>query len=538
MSELPPPRIESARRNRLSAAWLAPLLALLLGGWLTYRHYAEQGPLITIAFPRAAGLEAGVTVIKHKEVAIGKVTEIDLTEDLKQVLVHARLRKDLAPWLGPRARFWVVRPRVGISGVSGLNTLLSGAYIEADFPARRGTGAPLLAFTGLSEPPLTPGDAPGLRLRLRAEEGGAIQVGAPVFYRRIPVGRVESRRFADRDAGVIFDIFIHAPHHQKVSDQTRFWNLSGIQASLDSEGVEIQTGSLESLLIGGVAFGNPGLARDGQPVAENTVFTLFSTQRAAEEQLFAENITERHHYVLNFHESVRGLKAGAPVEYLGVEVGRVVSFRVQYEAGQPRVPVIVALEPERIGLGGEAQRRIADAVRQGLRGQLQTGSLLTGQRYVVLKFVDSDDAPPVLAASGEYPEIPSIPSDLNQLTDQAYAVLNKLNDLPLAELLLAARQVLDNANGVLAQAETQQVPGELKQTLRATTDALAELRQVGAALRVTMAQTEGVLEGVSPQSSLHYELTTTLQALRQAATAVFRLTDSLERNPAGVLFGQ
>jgi len=536
VSELPLPQIDPPRRIRISAVWLVPLLAVVLSAWLVYRHYAEQGPHITIAFERAGGLKVGVTPIKHKEVTIGQVTDIDLAPDLARVLVHAQLRKDLAPWLTHEARFWIVQPRVSVSGVSGLSTLVSGAYIEADFSAR---GPGQKNFIGLEEPPLTPGDAPGLRLRLYAQEAESIQVGAPVFYRKMPVGQVESRGFAPDSKGVMYQIFVRAPYHVQITEQTRFWNVSGIQASLTSEGVNVQTGSLESLLIGGVAFANLALGQSGNTVAENTLFSLYSTREEAEEQWFSENSSERLHYVLNFRESVRGLKPGAPVEYLGVKVGRVVSFRVEYEQSMDsaKVPVVVALEPERIGMVKQPQILLAEAIRRGLSAQLQTGNLLTGQRYIVLKFVPHS-APQFEISNTEHPEIPTIPSELNQLTDQVYTALNQFNTLPLAELLHSAQQTIKHANALLSQRDTIRFPGQLNQTLRSVDSTLRELKNLSthAAQAITTAQS--VLDGVSPYSPLYYEATVTLQNLQQTAQAIYSLADALERNPGGIFFGQ
>jgi len=536
---LPTPHLETPNEQRrtLSLVWLVPLFAASLALWLAYQHYQDQGPVIRLHFNSAESIEAGVTRIKYKDMEIGLVTEISLDHDLSGVIITARMIKETQPWLTNNTRFWVVRPQVGLGGVSGLSTLFSGAYIQADVLK---TGSPTLNFVGLETPPLTEGNAPGLRLKLTADKAGSVNLGSPVYFRQIAVGQVESRQFSEDYQQVEFSVFIRAPHHLQITHRTRFWNASGVEATLSSEGINLRTESFEALLVGGITFGNP---LDEQPfdsaqgaIVNGAVFPLFDNEKTAREQIYSERVT----CVLYFRESVRGLKPGAPVEYLGVPVGQVTSIRLRYDEGIDKayIPVQIELEPERIGAGGhEHKSLIENAVLSGLRAQLQTGNLLTGQLFVALKVLP-EAAPPVLAAKGSYPEIPTVASELNQITDKANAILDKLNTLPLEDLLSSATQAIDSAKTLLSARETRALSGNLNQTLTQARAALLQLTQLSLQLGKSLAVAEKVMAGVTPQSPMYYEMTATLQALQESAQAIQGLVEALERNPKALILGE
>jgi paraquat-inducible protein B len=534
------PLIEAPRRS-LSPIWLVPLAALLLGLFLVYRHYAELGAAITIRFNTAEGLEANVTRIRYKDVEIGKVTHIELAEDLAGVHVRAQMVKYASPWLTDKTRFWVVRPQIGLGGVSGLDTLFSGAYIQADVVAE---GRPTLAFQGLETPPQTAASAPGMRLILRAEQAGSITIGSPVYYRQMPVGQVEARRFAGDDYGVEFEIFIHAPHHTQINHRTRFWNVSGIQGTLSSDGLKFQTGSLESLLAGGIAFANLD-GSTGEALAPDTVLRLYTSENAAREQTVAEGISARFAYMLYFRESVRGLKADAPVEYLGVPVGRVVEVSLRYDEhlDEAYIPVLIELEPERMGAPPAADV-INDAITRGLRAQLQTGNLVTGQLFVALKVMNNADSVTTLR-DRPYPEIPTVPSEFTLLAEKTNAVFDKVLALPLEDLLANATQTVASADTLLRDAKvgilsTQlvQVLTQVQENLRLLEGGLRHFQGIAQKSDATVSAARTALDGVAPDSPLYFELNEALKALQDTARAVKTLTVTLERNPRALILGK
>ncbi|MEN8174829.1 MAG: MlaD family protein, partial [Pseudomonadota bacterium] len=470
------------------------------------------------------------------------------------------------------ARFWVVRPRVGLSGISGLSTLLSGSYIEVSGLA--GGGVPRRHFTGLENPPLTPEGAPGMRLRLSAQEAGSMTAGSPVFYRRVVVGRVESRWLSNDGDQVELDIFIDAPYHVLVNSNTRFWDASGFDITLDTEGVTLRSETMEAVITGGVAFSNPPRLQAGSPVSADVVFTLHESREEAA-RAPAGGLANRLGLVLYFDESLHGLKVGAPVEFRGVEIGYVADISIEYsgDTREVKVPVLIFIEPHRIrGLSGaeNAETALPTAVEHGLRARLQTGSLITGQLFVEL--VNLDDAEPAsLEQSGQYAIFPTVPSPFAEISGSASVILTKLRDLPVDELVATAIRVLDNMDALIGTRPTavagpasdppvdQAGDQELDDTslrrmvaqIHATLEKLNTIlsspgvtelpQELGRGLRELneiLTSTSNLLEGDAGSSRLYYDISSTLHELTRAAQAVRILTETLEDKPNAVIFGR
>ena len=388
------PRVERPKkRQRFSAYWLVPLMALLLGASLAYNSYKEQGPLITIQFNSADGLVAGKTPIRYRNVNIGLVEKIALNDDLETVMIEARMSVDSRRFLNNHARFWVVKPRVGTSGVSGLGTLLSGAYIQVN--SLVGT-AYEDDFVGLEKPPLTEEGAPGVRINLQAEQAGYVSIGSPVYYRQVKVGRIEAQRFLPGYKTVEFTIFVEAPHHKIIRNITKFWNVSGVALNVNANGLSVRTPSLEGLAQGGVSFDIIEEYEFPYQVEDGHVFTLHESFEAAMEDTLDLSNSSRYEYVTFFDGSVRGLSRGAPVEFKGVQIGRVTDIKLMYEESSQsvRVPVHIELQPERLlGVKGVDSDDVNRSIARNLQAKLQMGNLLTGQLYVSLEDIEGVPAP-------------------------------------------------------------------------------------------------------------------------------------------------
>ena len=363
-------------------------------------------------FDNAEGLEAGKTQVKYRNVEVGLVDQVRLSDDLSHIVVTADLDKSMAAHMKEGTQFWIVRPRVGFGGVSGLGTLLSGAYVEFD----PGEGQPAHDFVGLAEPPPITSQVPGTQFVLRTDRLGSIGRGAPVYYRSIPVGQVLGYELAEDKKGLIVKVFVDAPNDQLVRPSSRFWNASGVNVSVGADGVDVAMELLEALLAGGIAFDTPDIDQPGEPAAADTTFPLFASLRAVTEAGYTEKIP----YLVHFDGSVRGLRAGAPVEFRGIRVGTVTDVRLEIDPKQDsvRIPVTLEIEPQRIGIergpGDERYVVMAALVERGLRAQLKSGNLLTGELLVDLDF-HPDSPPAKLDRSGTYPEIPSVPAGLEAL---------------------------------------------------------------------------------------------------------------------------
>ena len=507
-----------SERRRLSAIWLVPIVAAVLGLWMVIYTIRSQGPEITIVFSTAEGLEAGKTKIKLRSVEVGLVESAGLGDDLESVVVVARVEKEAESLLREDTQFWVVRPRVGPGGISGIGTLLSGGYIQLE-PGSGEEGR--REFVGLEEPPVTPVGTPGLHVRLVSERAGSIGTGDPILYKGYRVGRIESASFDMGTHEMHYRAFIEAPYSDLVSAATRFWNASGVQIRTSADGIEVSTGSLESILAGGVSFGLPEGVDPGAAVEPGTAFKLFPDYVSVNERPYVHGVD----YVVLFTQSVRGLQPGAPVEYRGIQVGLVDRILIEEMAaglrgqGQP-VPVLIRLEPGRFGLpdseaaAANLGRAIEHAVSIGGRAALATGNLLTGSLYVTFDLY-SHEKPATLGTFAGRPTLPTVASGLEGIQVQVVALLEKLNDLPLEDITQSAANAVADVEAILADEKLQELPEALDATL-------AELR--------------GAVGSVSEDSVLQERLLRTIVELDRTLGSLRALLGTLQDKPNAVIF--
>jgi paraquat-inducible protein B len=522
---LPEPNVEKGSRWLPSLVWLVPLVAALIGLALVGKSVLDQGPTVVVSFRSGDGLEAGKTRVKYKDVDIGLVRAIALSPDLSKVQVTIDMIKDAKRFTAADTRFWVVRPRVGATGVSGLGTLLSGAYIGVD-AGKGATGS--TEFTGLERAPPVTVDQKGSQYTLHAEGLGSVDIGSPVFYRRIQVGQVIDFALEPQGAGVSMRVFVNAPFDQYVGKNTRWWHASGVDVRLDSSGFKVNTQSLAALLVGGIAFESMSGRKPDALAPAGAHFLLAADQGAALREPDGRPISS----VFYFDQSVRGLQAGATVDFRGIVLGEVRSVGVEFDAGKKsfRMPVTVDLYPGRLGerfqqaLAADSERREGPAVLErmvsrGLRAQLRTGNLLTGQLYIALDFFPNSK--PVKVDLEQYPlEIPTVPNSLDELQTQLASIARKLDQVPFADIGNNLNATLKNANALFKQLDGQVMP-EMTQTL-------------GAA-KQTFGAAEQLLQKDSPAQS---DLREALQQLNQTLQSLNTLSDYLERHPESLIRGK
>jgi paraquat-inducible protein B len=539
LSDLPQADVKA--RKQISIVWVVPIVAVLIGGWLAYKGLAERGPMVSITFESAEGLEAGKTLVKYKDVKIGEVESIRFNADLSRVIVKAELVKEATPFLTEKARFWVVRPRVTASGVSGLGTLFSGAYIEMD-PGTE--GEPVRRFEGLEIPPIVTTGVPGREFLLRANSLGSLDNGSPVYYRQIQVGQVIGYDLDKDGRSLKVKIFINAPHDKLVRANTRFWNASGFDLKLDASGIQLNTQSLVSIMMGGIAFDTPTSLQAGGPAQEGQVFKLYDTR----ESIFERTFTEQIHYILHFEGSIRGLTVGAPVEFRGIQIGQVVDIKAQFnqETLTPQIKVLIETEPQRWEVLGEATMAHKDQmealVARGLRAQLKTGSLLTGQLFVDWDF--HEDAPPAQIKYGQkFPELPTIPAPLQIITARVTELLNKIETVPIEQIGKDLGDTLQNVKQITASAELLEAVRGLDETLQETRELAKNLNaNVAPAITQTLDQAQQTLVSVEgtlgKDAPLQHELRQAITELGEAARSLRVLLDYLERHPDALIFGK
>lgn len=533
---LAPPEVAKRRNWLPSMIWLIPIVAALVGITLVARILMERGPEIVLTFRTAEGLEAGKTAVKYKDVQIGTVESIRLAHDRSHVRVLVQLKKEASGFTAKDTRFWVVRPRLDTSGISGLGTLLSGAYIGADAGTSEETAG---EFTGLEVPPIVTRDASGRQFLLHARDVGSLDIGSPVYFRRVKVGQVAAFELDGDGRGVTLRIFVNAPYDKFVGVNTRFWHASGFDVELSAAGLKVRTQSLVTVLLGGIAFQSPEDV-SGPVAQENTEFTLAGDEATAMKEPDGPSQT----LLLYFNQSLRGLSPGAPVDFRGVVIGEVKSIGVEFDLGERtfRMPVVVQIYPERLrrrAVGAPAdpsgQSRFAKAtqderwnflVGKGLRAQLRTGSLLTGQVYVAMDFFP--EAPKVKFDPTQSPtEFPTVPNSLDELQSQVADIMRKINKVPFDEISNDLRKTLGSLNKTLGSAE--QLAKSLNNDV--SPEMIAAMRDV----RRTLNAAE---KTISDDSPLQQDLRQTLQEVTRAAGSLRVLTDYLERHPESLIRGK
>ncbi len=526
-----PEAIPEKNPEWFSIVWLIPLIALLIGVWLGYKAWSEMGTTIEISFKSARGLEAGKTKIKYKNVEIGTVEKIELSPDMSHVVLTANMVKSADNYLTETTRFWIVRARVAANEVSGLETILSGAYIGID----PGTGDnKTKRFTGLETPPVVTEDLPGRHFNLRADDLGSLDLGSPVYYRKIQAGSVISQELADNGQSVILGIFVNAPFDEYVNRDTRFWNASGFELTLDANGVKVNTESFVTMMVGGIAFENPSGSIIVSDVDEWQDFILYENLDAITKGTHQQSAS----YKLYFTGSVRGLNVGAPVELKGIKLGEVTEIKMEYnpDTKNVKIPVTIELQMNRITINGvpdttnfvsEHHRELLDGlVQQGLRAQLLTGNYVTGQLLVDLNFhsdtplieIDWETTPPVL---------PTIPTPLETISNTIFTIVERLEKLPLEKMGKQLYQTVLSLTEIMKQ--TEALSKNLNTTVAPTV--ITTLQQTES----TLATVENMLKDDSP---VQLELSHTMDELTKALRSIRLLADNLEQNPGALIYGK
>jgi paraquat-inducible protein B len=521
-----------------SLIWLIPILAAVIGVSLAVNTWIQRGPEITIVFSTAEGLEAGKTKVKYKEVDIGTVQSITLSEDRSQVLVTVQLKKEAKSFTAADSRFWVVRPRIAGSGVSGLSTLLFGSYIGADAGVSTDKAD---TFAGLEVPPIVTRDSSGKQYVLHASDIGSLDIGSPVYYRRIRVGQVTAFDLDEDGKGVTLRIFINAPYDKFVGLNTRFWHASGFDMEINASGFVFKAESLATVVLGGLSFSS----HDGKPgpaATENTAFFLAEDQAKALE----EDDGEPETILLNFKQSVRGLVPGAEASFRGLVLGQVKSIGIEYDRKRKEftMPVLVEVYPNRLGRKFAEDRRQSKytpqqrldlMIKRGLSAQLRTANFLTGQAYIAFDFYPQAVSANKDARSGASDEqgsssflrLPTIPSSADQLQTQVSEIALKLSKVPFDQIGRDLQESLKELK------ETLESTGNLAEKLN--DDVAPEMMAAMKDVRKTVSAVENTLSADAP---LQQDLRETLQELARAAASLRILTDYFERHPESVIRGK
>ncbi len=520
--------------SSISRIWIIPILVLVIGGWMVYYQWKNQGPLITIELHSATGIEVNKTPIKVRDLDIGQVKKITLKPDLDGVLVTARIDASAAHLLNENADFWVVAPRISFSEVSGLNTLLSGSYIAM---SAHDKGAEKLHFKALERPPVTPPGTPGLHVMLRSDDEFAYKPGDPIIYKGFKVGEFEDATFNIEERVVYYSAFIKAPYHKLITQNTRFWDVSGVKLLLESSGVSIQTGSLETLLANGITFGIPDGVPTGEQVLDDAFFDIYEDDTSASNARFKVAAE----YLLLIDESVRGLTVGAPVEYRGIEIGSVTAINSIsaiegniLERDYP-IPVLISVYPGKArqpdtqeGLQAIKQT-FKNWIERDLRASLRMGNILTGGLYVDLQHIPDPKGTTRVKTVNGYDVIPTVSNEFTQLTQKADAILDKINQLPLKEMVENIQLAVEDMKLAAESVETASNDFDL---LIADVDAKA----LNNNLNQVLLSLDSLLKNYSEGGFNQAEIKETVDALQDTMRSMQPLLLKLNQAPNSLIF--
>ncbi|WP_096086924.1 intermembrane transport protein PqiB [Agaribacterium haliotis] len=519
------------RMTRISPVWIVPLIAFVIAVWLAVQAQMSKGTQIEITFAKASDIIPGQTQIRLKDVQVGSVKSLRLSKDLSSVIVTAEIDRAVSRHLSKSTRFWVVTPRISAKGVSNLGTLISGVYIVMD-PGPE--GATETSFRGLDETPILQSSAQGTHYVLQADTLGSLDIGSPVYYRQIRVGEVTGYRLAENQQHVDINFFIRAPHDQMVQQRSRFWDVSGFGVSLGAEGMKAKMASLTSLIAGGIEFGNGSALGDETPAEQGHRFYLYPDK----ESVLEERFTIKHHFLLRFSDTVRGLAVGAPVEFRGIKVGEVVDVKLDNASNNDNsLHVYIAIAPQRFSPDHEPSREEFDAqlksmVEQGLRANMATASLLTGAKYIELGF--TDEGAGELVVFDDYSELPSAPAGEGGIEGKIDNILAQVEQIPFEQI------GKDLASGM---ASLKQVMGTLEQqnTAHKIDGAMAGLEQSMAKAHLALAESEKLLENfnqiLAPDAQFRHEMSSMLESVSDASRSMQLFLDELNRHPQALIYG-
>ncbi|WP_299968758.1 MlaD family protein [uncultured Roseobacter sp.] len=531
MSDAPAPvPIEPARKGlfeRASMVWMIPLIALVIALLVAWQSYASRGPLISVQFENGSGIVAGQTELRFRDVTVGVVEELSFAEGLEGVQAIIRLDTEMAPYVDNAAIFWVVRPEVSVQGVSGLDTVLSGIFIEGSWD--NDPGPPRDSFRGLETAPLFRNGEGGLQLALRSTPGGSMTDNAPILFRGIEVGRVGPARISRSGTYAIAEAIIYEPHGKLITRSTRFWDTSGFSVSLGPSGAEVDFSSIATLIGGGLSFDT--FVSGGAAVTDGTVFQVFADQTTARNSVFNASETDLLELRMIFEENVSGLSIGAPVEWSGLRIGSVESLSGivdpdTFGDNQVRLDVVIAIQPARLGLQEvmtpeRALSFLRDRVGEGLRARLASASLLTGGLKVEL--VEIEDAEPgeIIVATDAIAIMPTTASSVSDAAATVEGVFSRINSLPIEELLNSAIGFMQNAQALLTSEAVRAAPLEVQALVADLRGIVAsdEVQNIPVSVNAALARIEGILAQIEQGQAVE-RIIGAIDAATQAAGSV------------------
>lgn len=513
--------------GRASIVWFIPLIALVISLVVAWQSYNDRGPLISIEFENGAGITADQTEVRFRDIKVGVVEKISFAEGLEGVVAQVRLEKEIADFVDAGASFWVVRPELSVRGISGLDTVISGIFIEGSWDSQ--IGAPRSTFKGLETAPLFRPGREGLQIALRTTPGGALTDNSPILFRGIEIGRVGPARISREGSFAIAEAIIYEPHGRLITSSTRFWDTSGFSVSIGPSGAEVDFSSLATLVGGGLTFDT--FVSGGSQITDGTVFEVYADETSARNSVFNTSEVELVELRVIFDDNISGLTLGAPVELSGLRIGSVQSLsgivdEELFGDSRVRLDVVIGIQPARLGLKGPVDPEAAleflrERVAEGLRARLASASLLTGGLKVELLEIKDAEPAEFRLEPGQIAMLPAAASDISDATATVEGVFSRINSLPIEELLNSAIGFMQSAQTFVASDDLRQMPQEVSALLEDLRGLVTsqDVKDIPISVNAALARFESLLEQIETEEAVG-RIVETIDAARAAATSV------------------
>jgi len=535
---------ESTKFNFFTSIWIVPFIALIIAGWLAYQYYSELGPEIRIIFPSNQGLKAGQSQIKYKDVPVGMVTKITLQEKGDGVVVIARMEKVAEPYLNHDTKFWIVKPELGISGVSGLDTLISGNYIG--IRGKKG-GTFQKTFVGLDH--TFRSEKNGEYYVLRSQKGdSSVKQGTPVYLKNIRVGRVEYVMLGLNDIFVDVIVFIDKPYTPYVHTDSKFWVRSTLDAELVNGALDVTLAPVTDLLQGAIEFSSSGYDTN-RSVPDDFSFLLHRNKNTVNSKKIGHAKKEMEMFLLHTEESIARLKIGSPVKYDEFKIGSVTEITLSYDKkshkmkGEVLVEIDTSVFDDLSDMNDTGKENLYRAVEEGMRARMDTIDPITGRLYVNLFFTENDGNKSI-EKRGKFAVIPTVHSVSGNIMADLSKIVEKINRLPIEELVSSIDKVVKESEKPVASANA--VFEELKTTVR-NLNTLTEKKSFTAmpdeidkalkALTKTLKTTQKVVKGYGNNSLLSRQISDTLKIVTETSREMQEFLKMLNRKPNSLIFG-
>ncbi len=538
---------ESTKFNFFTSIWIVPLIALVIAGWLAYQYYDQRGPEIRIIFEKNEGLIAGQSQIKYRNVPVGLVTDVKLEKDGEGVVVVARMNKDAVEFLNEHTKFWIVKPEFGLTGVTGLDTLISGTYVQ--MYSKKGGKKFKKTYHGLNY--AYRDNEGGKYFVLKAEKGdSSVKKGTPVYLQNIEVGKVEYVTLGFDDVSVDVIVFIDRPYVPYVHTDSKFWVRGAVSATLNNGSLDVDIAPVQDLIQGAIEFSSTG-KDDKAKVPDLFTFKLYPSKSEISKQRIGSGTPHREHFVLKTRHSIANLHIGAPVRYEGFTVGNVVDVALKYDSnthlmdGQVHVEIDTSVFAESEEKNDTGVGNFYKAVEEGMRAHIAQLNPITGSLYVKLAFDEAvQESNDTITKEGRFAYLPTVDYVPSDIMKSVSGILEKLEKLPLEKLVDTLQQTIAQSRKPIAHAD--EVLLELKKSVDAlnamtSKKSFAQMPdRVDAALKELermLRQARKTIKGYDSNSLVTRQISATLKTIKKTSEEMDRFLRMLNRKPNSLIFG-